>query len=211
MLLMLSACSLDNHATSTTEYTAQVMPHRLDCRYVPDVALGPTWNELTIGLSTLQDVDSALSPVQGIWHEHGQYWEYLKPVSDAAQSEWYLVVACLKEDQLSALQIFPMINSGFPGTLDEWLVAYDKPDRVTWGDHLDSRSLIWAEDGLLVVVYYAATKQRIETSSIILFSPIQQNELENSWLLNSLPTKQWDYAVPTVLGDKGEDPWGIEK
>lgn len=187
------------------------MPHRLDCRSVNHDDSGPTWNGLTIGVSTQQEVDSALAPVQGVWNDLGEYWEYLKPVSDAVQSEWYLVVACFKEDELSALQIFPMINSGFPRTLDEWLVAYDKPDRVTWGDHLDSRSLIWAEDGLLVVVNYAVTTQRMETSSIILFSPIRQNELENSWLLNSLPTKQWDYAEPTVLGHKGEDPWGIEK
>jgi len=68
--------------------------------------------------------------------------------------------------------------------------------------------VIWAEIGILAI-----TEVEFETvANVILFSPIPRGQLEESWLLTSLPTTGLPYTgdedpLPPEL--EVEDPWGF--
>jgi len=185
------------------------MPISLDCsRFGTPIRHGPTWHDLTVGVSMFEDVLAAFAPVEPFW-SYGGNLTFDFPPSDAPPYYlWLRVETCFTGNILSAMNIGG--DADFNLTHSEWVAIYGRPDRVTWSAiDCDLRTLIWAEEGFLVVV---GVESR-ETFRVTLFSPMTLSELENSPLLASFPTTTPAYESsgdPIPLGcGSPEDPWGI--
>lgn len=176
-----------------------------DCACVTSVTTGPSWRELTIGESTLDDVQAVLE-TEGTRSSLDNAWHFRDPHTPII---WFNAEACFVDERLSILLI--TID---PDTrnrdVDQLLEEYGPPNRVTWGPDFASRSLIWSERGLLIFVSAAGGRG----GSIVLYPPIPQDALQTSWLMASLPDGPIGSPVSDVTwgGDlTKEDPWGIEQ
>ena len=190
------------------------MPFSLDCSQNPSLAKGPTWNGLTVGVSSLEDVAKVLVPVQGVWNtETGN----LLFESYGSNRDWQRVEACFVDLKLSALNVWGtvrLLDNSLDGTLDTWLTRYGNPAKVTWSYDYYARSLIWPEEGLLAVVGAEPAdnlRSRTYTLNFILYSPLPAEQLDQSWLANSLPTKGPNHSgdLPPLPTER-EDLWDIE-
>jgi hypothetical protein len=119
---------------------------------------------------------------------------------------WDSVEACFVNDRLAILKING--ESQYDDmTLDDWVEQYSRPDRVTWSTDYYCRSVIWADDGVLVEICHVYFKY---TGGVILFSPIPPKKLETSWLLAGLPSELHGSAGDVAGAPPPvEDPWGI--
>lgn len=193
---------------STPKIRESDMPLYLNCSLITDVNPGYTWRGFQIGVTTYQELREELEPVRVYWDElHGHLeFDNQKPV---LERDWLSFQACFVDNILSA-----MIQNTYydiPSNLDGLILMFGEPDKVTWGDDYYTRSLIWSEVGLLVVVDVALE----EISSFIIFPPIAGEDLEGSWLMQSLPQTGQDYIEPEDNIDsyqlspkkEVEDPW----
>jgi hypothetical protein len=199
-----------NSTPSNPRY-ANDMPESLSCALVPQTPPargGIVWHGLTIGVSTLEDVKKALL-INNVWYG----WDKVRgnllfQNPDYFSGTWSLVHACFAEEKLAAIDI---LATDFYKPLPDILAEYGNPDRVTWGNYYEERSLIWPEKGLLIVVG-VGTNNEVRGSYAILFSPVPRCELEQSWVFQSLP-KEGQPITGDVVHDisSDEDPWKIEK
>jgi hypothetical protein len=182
------------------------MPAGLNCSIISASQPGLTWNQLTIGVSTFNEVEKILGYSIGWDTEQGNLMftnSNLGPKAD-----WDHLEACFVGDKLSAINIYGA--GAFPRRLTELISKYGKPDRVTWSTDYYERSLVWGKEGLLVV--FGVDIESL--GNVILFSPIQPCELKTSWVLTSLPSKGQEHTgdVGRLRAEKEvEDPWGIEQ
>ena len=183
------------------------MPGFLDCSVILDtVAPGPTWNDLTIGISTKAEMIARLSDMNS--GEVPNLGTLLFQTPDFPfDSHPIMVEACFKNERLAAMDVYD--ESIFPDHLDKFVARYGKPDAVTWADSYFNRSLIWADAGILADVMVEMDL----VIHVILFSPIPHNKLANSWLLKALPPHRQQNTsmdLPSLPPDKDvEDPWGL--
>jgi hypothetical protein len=181
----------------------RILPSELYCHNVPLASEeGPTWNGLTIGKSTYQEVVQTLAPLTPAIDRDAGDIEFLYP-----QSLLYGVSACFRGDVLTALKITD--DHQYERSLDEWVNQYGNPYFVTWSNDYYSRSVVWPEEGLLATVYVAG-----ETSSgVIVFSPILEEEFQDSWLVRVLPDSPTPHTsldlAPLPPSQEVEDPWDI--
>ncbi len=187
--------------------------NNLDCSLITEVRYGPSWNGLQIGITTYEEMREILAPTLVWWNGHygHLYFEEYRP---ALEKEWGSFRTCFVGDRLSAMQFYD--RSTFPITRKELISTYGKPDRVTWAHYYHNRILIWAERGIAVELDLATEGDK--TAGILMFSPIPLEELEKSWLMQSLPKEGLGFPV-TDDGYYGqlppelevEDPWGYNK
>lgn len=139
-------------------------------------------------MSSLAEVEEQLSPATGEWQpDRGLYlFKYTRRL-DLSHVE-----VCVHEDKLIALNLFGLRHGRLPQLLSEWIARLGDPDLVTFADSYDARSIIWAEEGTLVVVevYYEDDMTKEGTvRNVILFSPIAPENLPTSWLVSQLPSE----------------------
>jgi len=180
-------------------------PLWLDCGSIPQIGKGPTWNKLTIGISSKADVDARFYPAIG----------YVRPGTDDSILYWIqneqspdllIIEACFRKSVLLALNIAGAKD--LPRTLTEFIETYGPPDDVTWAYSYFDRSLIWGTQGILAVV----SVTREETFKVILFPSLSNEQLHTSWVRSSLPpTMPPHYGdLPPLPHDKEvKNPWGI--
>jgi hypothetical protein len=150
---------------STPTMRDSFLPLVLDCSRVPYVTPGPSWRGLTIGVSTFDDVRRELAPAEPWWDTQVGNLQFWNPTPSA--DEWSVIQTCFVGNVLSVLKISNSPEfSGRP--LDEWVAEYGRPDRVTWSSYF-SRSVIWAEAGILATI-----DVEFGTTSIVIFLPHTQ-------------------------------------
>jgi hypothetical protein len=161
-ILVLSGCTTAPAALSATTTPDveswspedRIMPAALPCDRISENNWGLTWNDLTIGASGFEDVDEKflgaaqdnISPSHIEWRSSG------------VSADWSSVEVCFIDGTLSALNIrgtssfLELDNPEFIPNLDGWISEFGQPDRVTWSYDYYSRSVIWTEKGLLIVM-----------------------------------------------------------
>lgn len=200
-------------STPSNPKYAHYMPDELSCVLVPAVRPQSgviTWQGLTVGISTFEDVKQALVTDNNI--SYG--WDTITGSmffgnSYSIPTTWTIVTTCFVEGKLAAMNI-KWAKEFNNMTLQDIIAKYGNPDRVTWANFYEYRSLLWSEKGLLIVVKEYSNK--VHVASVILFSPVLRCQLEQSWVYESLPKKgQIDMGDvhQTILNI--EDPWKIEK
>jgi hypothetical protein len=188
------------------------MPGTLSCVLVPNMPpakSGLTWRGLTVGISTLEDVIQVLNKEDGAPYWWNSAAGNLTFHYSLDETPWTIVNACFVEGQLAALSILDPRE--FSKGVDALISEYGKPDRVTWGNWYEDRSMIWAEKGLLVIVKLAWEHEG-KGYQTILFSPVSPCELERSWLYQSLPKEAAPFVGDVAMEvPEVQDPLHIEK
>ena len=187
---------------STPTITGSHFPYALNCSRVQLSKTGATWRNLTIGVSTFDDVLKELSPASSSWdHRYGHV--VIESTLPLREGNWGFIEACFSDDLVSALNVYPL---DYPGDIYEWLEKYGKPNTVTWGYFFNDRSVIWFEHGILAVIDIDYQ----DTRNIILFSPIDRENFENNWVIDSLPLEGVQIVPenPEITPSPGlENPW----
>lgn len=191
---------------STPVTPVEFSPMLISCDKIHDAGKGPSWGDIQIGVTHYIDVLNLLDVNQVSWdHIYGQVKiEY--NVMDNDRSTTVPLRTCFINDRIIFISAYEFKK--YPSSLHEMILLYDDPDLVEWCyDDFYCRLLVWAEEGIMVDV-------DIETEDfyqIALFSPIPENELENSWIVAELwypDLVDYEGEVPEWLLIK--DPWGFE-
>src|SRR5574337_27472 len=143
---LVAGCTANNNFTPTDISVGSdvLLPGSLECSRIQDIGLGPTWSELTIGKSTLEEVEERFAPVQGTWDDvDGNYLFLNLDSKTSGRESWRVAEVCFKDNVLNGLNIYSFDVAGI--SLNDLLDEYGPPDAVTWGSDYYSRSLIWAE------------------------------------------------------------------
>jgi hypothetical protein len=182
-------------------------PGILTCAQIPDVTgEGLSWRGLTIGRSTLADVQAEVDD-HGIWDtKFGNF--HFPAARDPEDNALLGLETCFTGTVLKALNTTSL--AGFPPNLAEWVKVYGEPDLVTWDRDYFSRSLVWSSEGLLAVIYVPTE----ETLNIVLFPPLSYRDPASSWLGEALPqtgpTSSEGIDLDPLPPDQDvEDPWGF--
>jgi hypothetical protein len=133
-------------------------PNGLFC---PDAegGLGPTWNGITIGESTfdeLQTLMMGLSDNYILTDRGARGFRLSLPLSaiDEAQEKGIPegVIGCVQDGViivLSEVEVATRLPTFF---LDDWIAELGTPNAVTWGNSSASRTVFWFGEGLAVSV-----------------------------------------------------------
>ena len=194
------ACQGRERPQATDEYR-----FTLDCSCINSVSSGPSWCGLTIGSSTLEDVQSVLG-AEGVHDSQDDSWDFWQL---EGKIDWNRAEACFVDEKLSALYVGVDLDL-YRLTLEQIIAKYGTPERVTWGGSYQNRAFIWPEQGMLIFISVSGEHPG---GSILLYSPIPSDALETSWLLTSLPDGPVGSPPDDVVTGpeyEMEDPWGIE-
>lgn len=221
VIALLSSCRNDQPSNPASAEPLQPSPTspqysdvglfeaHLKCSQIQDMLTsaseGSSWNSLTIGISTEEVVTERLESEGTLVDASESYLQFvmLPPRTD---SPWLGVQACFRDGILVVMQIDGA--SDLYLTVEDWVNKYGRPDRVTWSNSYISRTVIWAEEGIIALVDYQASA----SLSVVLFPPISRSDLAGNWLTAALPQRLTGepgdtYPVPPPI----EDPWGIKQ
>jgi hypothetical protein len=159
-----------------------VFPANLVCEEIGAVSDGPTWGEITIGVSTLEDLKAYANKV-GVYdwiQEWADFIIFANKVSASEQSKRSPTInACVD----TATQTITALNVSPTSTvyLEDLVAAYGVPDAVTWGLTNISRTAIWFEEGIAVSVSIYQINTRVITRAyggviFIAYFPYQSSE-----------------------------------
>lgn len=188
---------------------------QIDGRYGLDISLrcscfssaspGASWMGLTIGESTLNEVQTELGE-QGTPDSSGSKWHFEEHTGKS--SRWYEADACFLDGRLSFLEI-GLAREPERTVVSQIVEQYDYPDRVTWGTSYQDRALIWPDRGLLIF----SVSSDWMNGPIILFPPMPSDTLETSWLMASLPDEALGGIPPTdvAVDTTTEDAYGLQR
>jgi hypothetical protein len=205
--------STASHSTSIkSALHASFMPERLDCSVFVDwneIPQGFAWQGLTIGVSSLAETSKVVMPDQETMQLDKDGYFFVVNPDSSLRPLWHSVEGCITHDKLTVLNI--VSARSFPEYVRDWVAALGQPDRVTWGRTYISRTIIWAQYGVVAVIDLATGS----TSNVILVPPIAAENLDTSWLIASLPKLASENNSDDGSALSGnpalEDPWGIER
>ncbi|MBN2499821.1 MAG: hypothetical protein JXB38_03575 [Anaerolineales bacterium] len=175
-------------------------PPALDCSIVPaEISLGPSWKDLRIGKTTFEELIDILEVEEVSWSYTKTYFDYI-----SEDGTWDFVAACFSRDVLSMLEYgVPLGENSFE---NDFIQNFGNPDYVTWGGDAYTRTAIWPEEGMLVILEEGSDPT---PTAVILFSPIPFDEFGESWLWQALPDKNGERIPDVAPMSSWEDPWGI--
>jgi hypothetical protein len=192
------------------------IPWNLNCAYVEtaDTYHGASWNNITIGKTYWPGLIWRLGSI-GFWDRFDGNVLF--------QSNTSSVEACFHYGKVVALRAG---SGSISNTIPDWINIYGLPEIVTWSDTYGRRSVVWPEQGVMVVSEFLAPGgadiENTGTFGLYLFPPIAAGEFENSWLGRALPDSPPDLPDESEMEEPVdcwpiteemllEDPWGIER
>lgn len=193
LLFALSSCATINtlqsvDPTKEPHFTPYIMlPEHLDCSAITSTHRGRTWENLTVGVSTHEDV----------YDFYGQYFE--RKVYETHRFANYrqgglIFTTCFTEGKLSAIKVIEGSTPNIPEKLSEIVEVMGEPEHVTWGQSYYHRSLVWVNEGVLIDYTIDPTRpEEYRRSGVIFFSPIKEKNYRNSWVYHSLPKEGESY------------------
>jgi hypothetical protein len=162
----------------------EIFPMGLVCSEA-ESGLGPTWRNITIGESSLFDIEA----------EYGKSfaWNDMLRISDF-EVGWDIVL-CVEKKIITAIKV----GSELP-YLEDYVELYGEPDVVTWSNTA-SRLLFWFDEGIAIDVYVNPTVARYYgLVSFVVYFPYQDlNDYEDKWPFNQTLTEglpDGDLAIP---------------
>ncbi len=168
----------------------QHYPEYLICEAVPDNP-GPSWHSITIGSSSLDDLQSHLMGLgkYRIVYKNGSEltiqrydisWEQYR--ANASTSPYTLQVCVTDDNTISVLGLPYLFESRL--TLYDLLAVYGMPDAVTWMARPLSRHVYWLREGVSATIYMGPEDDfRFVTEAIYYFPylNIEEGEFEATW------------------------------
>lgn len=178
------------------------------------VSAGPTWREITIGLSTLQDVENlyGVRAVPEEPHYSGDFGRSfnISLTAEAAQERKISAIIdfCVVDGKVAAFTVPLAYDDTLPTSqIDSWLSRYGRPELVTWvatGNTWEYRTLIWPGEGIALDVNVSLVEQEPHLAwvgSITFFPYAQGDNYLGQWPYTGLnrqaPTSNNDAGNPT--------------
>jgi hypothetical protein len=144
--------------TPDYSYVRDTFPIGLVCSD-SEIALGPTWRNMTIGVSTLEEFEAQYGKTN------------LHYDMQQLDREGYTISLCVKKNIITAIKV----GSDLP-YLDDYVAIYGAPDAVTYSQ-VASRVLFWFEEGIAVDVYInTANPDYYGLVSFVIYFPYQETE-----------------------------------
>lgn len=114
--------------------------------------LGPTWRGITIGVSTLDELDQILDPSQALLpiRVMGQW-------GNTVSLNYRGMPVCAQGDIVTVIEIGPVLLS-----LSDFIAAYGIPDAVTWAPDVWYRVAFWFEEGVAAEVWSGTARRASE-------------------------------------------------
>lgn len=209
--------------TTSFEDLGQFPTFPLQCPETLRISDGPTWRTITIGESSLEDVEN----VYGIRFtmEDQPPWvtdEFVPTFSVLLTSEgaerWKLPQSahlCMIDGTIMALTLSLGADSEFPDAgIREWLNLYGEPELVTWpatGNDWCWREVVWPQEGLAISVDVSSVLDHPEAAlvnSVTLFPYAQGKDYLSHWpytMLNRTPPTSNNVECPVE-----ENPFDFE-
>lgn len=129
-------------------YLAVGMPFTWDCEVITNVLPGYSWNGIQVGKTTYDEMVDILRP-ELIYRTTSLDRVVFEMGDHVWNNHRETLSACFKGNLLSALEFYGN-SEEFPSDLLDLIVLYGVPDRVTWGHNAANRTMVWAEEGLMV-------------------------------------------------------------
>jgi len=163
--------------------------------------VGPTWRNITIGKSTLQDLEELYKPYRVLPIRVTPYDTRTKayPKADYAPlfqiwvgSDVYkeslglsaFVEVCTVSDVIAALRVAALYDSSVPHSIQELIGFLGRPALISWSEKEKySRLLLWPEKGI------SAEVQNFVVLESIYFYPFRSSKDTDVWPLNRLLIK----------------------
>ncbi len=225
-LLMALSASPQTIATSTPtpvdSADLRVFPGDLVCDEDKEAITdeGPSWMSITVGQSTLAEVEQVLSTFSDEYlFIHGDDYDtrfVLPNITQFPPGIPYAVRLCLAGDTIQALAVTYLFGSR--PNLTDFIIQFGEPDAITWDDGPSGRVAFWFEHGFAVGV--SVVPNDPDTSLIPSFGrvggeiyfPSQDVEgYENRWPYNQ--TRKFnEFLVHPEKADFGpENPFDFEE
>lgn len=162
-------------------------PSDLFCEYVDNVSEGPTWGDVTIGISSAEDLKNYADTIANYdFIEQYADFMYLARTGELQDESGIppVIKACINfETQLvTALEI--SLNTM---SIEDLIAEYGIPDVVTWGSNNISRTVFWFDEGIAISVYILEESEILDYGVIgsIVYFPYQTVEgFEERWPYN---------------------------
>lgn len=143
----------------------------------------PRWNNLEVGQTSVGDVISILGmPTEITTVKVGDVEKYkIYIYKEHPEFQWQRVeiwidILNATESLVGIIQKYPY-DYGTNGTqtLDQYVIRYGQPDKVTWSVYCGLRTLIWARHGVQILAVGDAPNSDwadIPVSSVMFFEPV---------------------------------------
>jgi hypothetical protein len=153
-------------ATASTSSHFDSFPAGLVCSEA-ESGLGPTWRNITIGESSLSDIET----------QYGESFEWNDMLRISDFDYGWDIFLCVKDDVITAIKVGSEL-----AYLEDYLALYGEPDAVTWSDDV-SRVVFWFDEGIAVDIYVNTTvPDYYGTVSYVIYFPYQDMEgYETRW------------------------------
>jgi len=197
ILTILGILAVDaQEATPTIEPLARDLGYRppyaafpsdLYCEDV-NVAKGPTWGEITIGVSSSKSLEDYAGTI-GYYDSMGRWADYISLFRIGSLRDESgppsLIEACLDSHTQVVTALKVSINRPF--YIQDLVAEFGVPDAVTWGSSNISRTVFWFDRGIAASVYILEESDILDYGEIGLidFIPYQSAEnFEQRWPYN---------------------------
>lgn len=187
-------------------------PLSWDCSVITEVSPGLAWQGLQIGITTYEEMVELLQPDRVYRYAPNNRIVFQRGNSDRLTNDPLKILgACFLGDTLSALEVY-VSTEEFPSDIINFTRIYGAYDRVTWGYNASTRTMIWADDGVMAIIERIVGGHmdgELIMIPYILFPPIDPEKLGESWLMQWIPQPGSFFNNLAGLPPEWrvEDPW----
>jgi hypothetical protein len=153
----------------------QAFPSDLYCEDIEDVSEGQIWGDITIGISSVDDLKHYVASI-GDYHvtQYADFisFERIPNVLDGSGIP-PLIEACLDIPTQTVTVVRVSVNRLI--YIQDVVAKYSIPDVVTWGNSTKSRTAFWFEEGIAISVWILERNEVIDYGEIglIVYIPYQ--------------------------------------
>lgn len=168
-----------NMVSTPTSTPLDFFPGRLECSFQRNLGIGPTWQNITIGKSSANELKVRLSSLR---YTEGNSDDGLMFISNSNPQEDLPIAiqVCLLQNTVSALKLMEIVKET-PTFLPNFVTLYGRPDKVTWTTNPASRVVFWFRKGTAATVYTGSDAVNFGRISDVIYFPYIEGEYLNVW------------------------------
>lgn len=173
-----SSMSLVTPTPLPTSVGDDIFPQGLICS---DIVMneGPTWRGITIGKTTLTDLEELLEAGETVIPYRGDMWRF--EMLDFYHLP-YQITACIQNETIVAMKIGGLFT---PLWIDDFIAMYGVPDAVTYTRGSSERIALWFERGVAATVFIHENTNAYGLVGSFIYFPYQPVEgYETRWPYN---------------------------
>lgn len=163
--------------------------------------IGPTWNGITIGVSSIEDLSAYFGQEKTYVTPYPPYAGEFAPNYEFLNSNIGLAYSCVVNGKVAALLLdrHAVSKSYLPQGLVHWVSFLGIPALISWHQSFDKRLLHWPQYGTSVTVnVYDELPANYADTEWVYFYPFRDENYENLWPVN------YTFAAPAFIEEMPE-------